>query len=82
MWEYFELLLKYMAVPIISIIIIQGVSKLFHEITIGSFVVQMLLCVTVPNLLFYLLFRNTTEMEYMKEILERILNRIKRKNIS
>ena len=81
-WEYFSLLMKYMAVPIISIIIIQGISKLFYEITIGSFSVQMLLCVTVPNLLFYLLFRNTTEMEYMKEILERILNRIRRKNIS
>lgn len=80
-WEYFSLLFKYMAVPVVSILIIQGISSLFQEITIESFLVQMFLCVSVPNLLFWAAFKKTTEMKYMEEIFERILSRIRRKNI-
>lgn len=77
--EYFRLLLEYIGVTILSVVIIQGISALFTKVTIASFLVQILLCMIVPNLLFWVIFRKTSEMEYMKENGIRLLNKVTRK---
>ena len=74
--EYFKLFFKYMVVTIISVVIIQGISMVFTEVTWVSFFMQILLCVSIPNVLFWISFRRTSEMKYMKEIFERILIKI------
>lgn len=76
-FEYFEIVLKYISITIISAILISKISKLFFsEVTLGSFIVQMLLCVVVTNGLFWFVFRKSSEMEYMKNTLDGILKKI------
>ena len=65
-----------MVVTIISVVIIQGISMVFTDVTWVSFFMQILLCVSIPNVLFWFSFRRTSEMKYMKEIFERILIKI------
>lgn len=78
--EYFRSLLEYMAVTVLSVVIIQGISAIFKKVTIVSFLVQMLFCMIVPNLLFGFIFRKTSEMEYMKENGIRLINKVTKRN--
>lgn len=70
--EYFKLLFKYSSVTVLSVIIIKLFSVSLKTTTIVNFIYQMFLCLVIPNLLFYLFFRKTSEMEYFKKIINRI----------
>lgn len=78
--EYFRLLLEYAAVTILSVVIIQGISMVFERVTIVSFLIQMALCMVIPNLFFWLIFRKTSEMKYMKENVSRLLYKVTKRD--
>lgn len=74
--EYFKLLFKYSSVTVLSVVIIKIFSLPLKRTTIVNFVYQMILCVVIPNLLFYLFYRKTSEMDYLKNIVKRIYLKI------
>ena len=73
--EYFKLFFKYSLVTVLSVIIIKIFSLSIKTTTIVNFIYQMILCTIIPNLLFYLIFRKTSEMDYFKIIVNRILSK-------
>lgn len=74
--EYFVLLFKYTLVTISATIIICALSAPINNTTVFSFIYQMILCIIIPNSLFYILFRKTPEMQYFKEIVKKISKKI------
>lgn len=77
--EYFKLLFKYMSVTVLAVFVIKIFAMPIHGTTYVSFIYQMLLCVTVPNLLFYVFFRKTSEMLYFKGLVMKIVGKFIKK---
>lgn len=71
--EYFKLFSKYLSVTILAVLVIRVLEIPIQNVTIISFLYQMLLCIIVPNGLFLLFFRNTSEMEYFKHLIINIV---------
>jgi hypothetical protein len=78
--SYFIDSVKY-AVPVLaSAAICIFVKKiLLYEVTPLQFVILMLVVAVVPNMVFYILFRNTKEFAYFKDVTIRGLRKIKRR---
>ena len=74
-FEYFKMLFKYGAVTLFSAVIIQMCSKPITETNLLSFIYQIFLCLLIPNTLFYFIFRKTSEMQYFKELVSRMLRK-------
>lgn len=70
-FEYFRLLFKYVFVTVIAGVVILLLSTPIEKVTILSFLYQLLLCMIVPNVLFLLIFRNTSEMCYFKQLIQK-----------
>jgi hypothetical protein len=45
------------------------------------FIFKCIICVIVPNLIFYLLYKNTEEFNYFKDIIVSILKKIFKKRV-
>lgn len=75
--EYFALLLRYSTVTLLSGLIIKILGIFINKVTYTSFLYLLLLCMIIPNFLFWLFFHNTAEMDYFKTILNNILNKFK-----
>lgn len=73
--EYFKLLFKYMFVTILAVVVIEFLSVPMKETTVLNFLYQMLLCITIPNILFYVFFQKTSEMQYFKDIVLKVFNK-------
>ena len=75
--EYFGMFFKYLLVIILAAAVIVVCSLPIQKVSIVSFLYQMLLCMTVPNLFFYGFFRKTPEMQYFLELGKKMINRMK-----
>lgn len=74
--EYFRMLIKYLLVGILSIALIWVIDKATVLGVIADFVLKIVLCLSIPNLLFLVLFSHTSEFIYFKEILFRVVQKI------
>lgn len=73
--EYFKLFFKYVLVTLVAAVVIDRLSLWIHKTTVITFAYQIFLCAVIPNLLFLILFRKTTEMQYFKELLGGLLKK-------
>ncbi len=64
--EYFKKQLKYFILTIISGAAAYILTEWISVITLGGFIVKILVCGLIPNVLFYVLLRKTTEFIYIK----------------
>ncbi len=76
--EYFKMLFKYVFVTVLSVTIIELLSSWILDITIYSFLYQILLCVVVTNMLFWCFFKKSSEMRYFENFVYGGIDKIKR----
>lgn len=74
--DYFKLLFKYVFVTVIACAIVVSLSASIEKITIFSFLYQLILCMVIPNGMFFVLFHKTSEMEYFKGVVRRVIKKI------
>lgn len=83
--EYFKMFFKYLLVTVFAAIVVIVLSMPIEKVSILSFIYQIILCTTIPNLSFYICFRKTAEMDYFKELSGKLLvkmkERIVKKNV-
>lgn len=77
--EYFKIFFKYVLVTIFASVVIYLLSLPINEVTILNFVYKMILCVIVPNGLYWMIFRKTSEMEYFKNLVFTILKKVSKR---
>lgn len=80
--EYFKLLLKYFAITVLSAIVIKLFSMPVGKVTYVGFIYLFVLCMIIPNGLFWLFFRKTSEMLYFKTMLEKIVHKFIKKTVA
>lgn len=79
--EYFKLLFKYCAVTVFSAFIIKLLSVPINKVTYIGFIYLFMLCLIIPNGLFWMFFRNTSEMLYFKTLVTNIFQKFVKKPI-
>jgi O-antigen/teichoic acid export membrane protein len=57
--------------------LLKAICYMMPESSVGFFFLRMLLCIIVPNLLWWLIFRNTDEFKFLLASGMKILNKIK-----
>jgi len=67
--NYFYKYIYYTIIMIISGIITWNICKIFSSNSILKFIYKVLVCITVPNILFLLIFWRTEEFQYILKIL-------------
>lgn len=78
--EYFKLFFKYVVVTFLAAVLIDRLSLWIKATTFISFLYQLFLCIMIPNLLFWMFFKNTSEMRYFKELLAKLLKKFLRRS--
>ena len=78
--EYFKMFFKYLIVTILSVVIINLFALPIRSINYLSFIYQMGLCTIIPNVLFYIFFRKTKEMDYFKKLMMKMLGKLIKRN--
>ncbi|OOE14585.1 lipopolysaccharide biosynthesis protein [Fictibacillus arsenicus] len=64
-----------------SIFIIEVFSMLLPVNTVANFSIKFVLCMIIPNVIFFILFRKSEEFEYLISILTGIVQNVKPKNL-
>lgn len=77
--EYFKLLFRYVFVTLLAAILIQLCSYPIKQTTILSFLYQILLCIVIPNGLFFAFFGRTSEMQYFKELIMKLFGKFRKR---
>lgn len=77
LFEYFKSFIKYTVVSFVSIVMILNIANLFELGFVGDFLFRLLLCVIIPNVMFLLIFHRCEEFQYFKNIVIRILSKVK-----
>lgn len=78
-WKhYFKKQLIYWIVFLAISIITYNICILFTEISILIFIVKILICILIPNIIFYFIFKKSDELNYFKNL---ILNLLHKNNI-
>ena len=71
--EYFIKYIKYLLVIVLTAIGIQAlIDKLFSLVTVYNFIIRIVICVVVPNILFILIFRRSNEFIILMKKIESI----------
>ena len=78
--EYFRIFLRYVSVTLLASMVIYLLTLPVNEMSIFAFIYKMILCVMVPNGLYWMVFRKTSEMEYFKNLVLKILNKMLKKH--
>lgn len=78
---YIAEILSFVLNAIFMILIVIICNKI-TEVTIFTFALKLVICIVVPNILYYLIYKNREEFKYIKEIiLKKTLLRVKNKII-
>lgn len=78
--NYFLTYFKYIAIVIIEVIIMMTLSNIIDIISLNIILeifIKLILCLIIPNLINYLIFRKREECVFLIELLKKILNSIK-----
>lgn len=79
--EYFKVYLKYLLITVICSI---GTYFLCSLINIGivlSFIIKIIICLIIPNIVIVLLFRKSDEFQYLTELLNKFVGKIFHKKV-
>ena len=77
--RYFTKYIKYLLITIINTTVLYFVLTIFKKISILTFLVKMIISVLIPNITIYLLFRNTDDFSYYKNIIIKVFTKIKKR---
>lgn len=82
-WKYYKTEVERVIINIIVMLITVLISNLFvKDVTILTFVIKCTICLIVPNILYYILFRNKEEFIYLKNtLLKEIRNKLNKNSI-
>lgn len=82
--KYFGRYALYTIVTIITCTITLGLSNIFnYKVNIINFIIQLIICVLIPNLIFCLLFYRSEEFKYLYKVINNfILKKFKRPSIN
>ena len=79
--QYFKKYIFYSTALIIVALITYGISwSLIQTITVKTFVITLLICLIIPNVLFLILFRTTEEYKYISVLSKSLVNKIRKSN--
>lgn len=74
--EYFSKYLIYISTVIITTLGISWVSNLYlSEVNYGTFLIRMIICTVIPNIMFILLFGKTAEFKYLFSMMKKMIRR-------
>ena len=77
--EYFKQYIKYTMITIIvGVMTLFIVNVLFTSVSIISFIGKILLCISIPNLCFILIFRKTEEFRYYENLINTLIGKLKK----
>lgn len=80
--HYYLWLLKSFAIIILTAIIVHILCGLIKFLSIKTFILQAFICTVIPNIIFYIIFRNTPEFKFysfsFKKASASIINRSKK----
>ena len=68
---------KYLLIIIVTTLLVKVITRLYDSYTILGFAGSFVLCIIVPNLIWYLLFKNTQEFRYLCSTLSGIIRQAK-----
>lgn len=74
--DYFLEYFKFLSLVIVMGGIIEVLTIPFSEVSILNFIIKIIICTSIPNMIFYLLFRNKEEFIYLKDSLKTVLRRV------
>ncbi|RKQ15446.1 lipopolysaccharide biosynthesis protein [Ureibacillus endophyticus] len=75
---FFRKYLLYGIVTFVTCIITYYIANIFSDSSIVNFILQLVICITIPNFIFLILFNKTMEFKYINELLKGLIrNRIK-----
>lgn len=78
-WGYYRQYFGYLALAVATGAFVQMLSMPFSEYTVANFFARLLLCLAVPNGLWYLLFRKSESFRYLRDTALRVLGGIRKK---
>lgn len=63
---FFGIYFGYLGLALVTAALVHMMALPFVAYTLGNFLIKLLLCIAVPNALWFLLFRNRPEFQYLK----------------
>ena len=69
----------YTVIGLIVAAITFAICNTIKDITIINFIIKMIICLIVPNLIFYIIFKNTEEFKYYLDLIKNIVPHMKNK---
>ena len=72
--EYYRRFLGYLALAVATGALVQALCLPFSEYTFGNFLVRLLVCLIVPNGLWFLLFRRSREFQDLYDRMRGLLS--------
>ncbi|PGZ91709.1 hypothetical protein [Bacillus sp. AFS029533] len=70
---FFRRYILYTIITILTGIITLALTNVFRNITIINFIIQLIVCLVVPNVIFWLLFRRTDEYSYLYNVINNLI---------
>ena len=80
-YNYILTQIKYLALFVIPCLVITVIKQNFRTVNLFYFVCELILCVIVINLLFYIVFRKTKEFKGIKNRVENVINKKVKKSL-
>lgn len=78
-YEYYGMILKFIVVTAAAGMVTFGISYLAGFDGILNVAVTAILCVIIPNIIFYAAYRKTEEFEFAKSIILKVINSLREK---
>lgn len=69
-YEYYFKYIKYLIIIIFTILIINNISNKFLVSNFSTFLTLMVICIIIPNVIFFCTFYNTKEFKYVLSIIK------------
>ena len=76
--EFFKLYFKYNLITISLCYLTNLICSYIVLAKLPSFIIKIIICLVLTNIVILLLFKNTNEFQYTKNIFVKILNKIKK----
>lgn len=74
--EYFKMFFKYFTVTTFTVAVTYVLSSLLINTTLSLFLIKLLISLTIPNIIFILLFHKSEEFAYFKGLVMNYVNKI------
>lgn len=79
--EYFKVYLKYLLITVICSIGTYFLCSLINVGIVLSFIIKIIICLIIPNIVIVLLFRKSDEFQYLTELLNKFVGKIFHKKV-